>query len=242
MIHRALVLAAGRGERLRPLTDTTPKPLIPVGGKRLVDWHLDRLAAAGIVDVVINTAHLAAQFEPALGDGRERGLRIRYSHEGDEPLETGGGMLHALARFEGEPFLVVNADVWTDVDVAALPAPRALAHLVLVDNPAHHPRGDFVLRDDGRVVDGEADEARLTYSGIATYHPALFSRWREDLAAQGHPWDGREPPRFALVHLLRAAIARGEVEGVHHRGAWTDVGTPQRLAELEADLRVRAGR
>ena len=236
MKRRALVFAAGRGERMRPLTDHTPKPLLEAGGKRLVEWHLERLAAAGVDEVVINTAHLAAQFPAALGDGTRWNLRIHYSHEGDHALETGGGMLHALAHFGDDAFIVVNGDVWCDVDLASLPAhPAGVAHLVLVDNPPQHARGDFTLSPDGRVhAEGEAT---LTYSGIGVYRPALLADWQRDLAAQGHPWNGSTPAKFALVHLLRAAIARGDVGGEHHRGRWTDVGTPERLAELDTTLR-----
>ncbi len=235
MIRRALVFAAGRGERMRPLTDRVPKPLLEAGGRRLVEWHLEKLAAAGFDEVVINTAHLAAQFPAALGDGSRWGLRLRYSHEGDEPLETGGGMLHALGHFDGAPFAVVNGDVWTDFDFAHLPTePAGVAHLVLVDNPPQHPHGDFRLDADAGV---HAEGApRLTYAGIGVYRPALLDHWQDDLAAAGAAWDGTRPPRFALVHLLRAAMRRGAVSGEHHRGRWTDVGTPQRLAELDAAL------
>jgi N-acetyl-alpha-D-muramate 1-phosphate uridylyltransferase len=235
--RRALVFAAGRGERMRPLTDHTPKPLLETGGKRLIEWHLERLAAAGIDEVVINTAHLAEQFPAALGDGARWNLRIHYSHEGAQALETGGGMLHALSHFGDDAFIVVNGDVWSDVDFARLPAhPVGVAHLVLVDNPPQHARGDFALAADGRVsVQGEA---KLTYSGIGVYHPELLADWQRDLAAQGHAWDGSTPPKFALVHLLRAAMTRGAVSGEHYRGRWTDVGTPQRLAELDASLRT----
>lgn len=235
MTRRALVFAAGRGERMRPLTDRVPKPLLEAGGRRLIEWHLEKLAAAGFDEVVVNTAHLAAQFPAVLGDGSNWGLRLVYSHEGDEPLETGGGMLHALERFGDAPFAVVNGDVWTDFDFARLPRePDGVAHLVLVDNPPQHARGDFVLDAGGRVRDDAG--ARLTYAGIGVYRPALLDHWQDDLATAGHAWDGTQPPRFALVHLLRAAMRRGEVGGEHHRGRWTDVGTPQRLAELDAAL------
>lgn len=236
-LHRALVFAAGRGERMRPLTDHTPKPLLEAGGKRLIEWHLERLAAAGVNEVVINTAHLAAQFPRALGDGARWNLRLHYSHEGEQALETGGGMLHALAHFADEPFLVVNGDVWCDIDFARLPAqPAGTAHLVLVDNPPQHVHGDFALAADGRVT--AEGTAKLTYSGIGIYRPALLADWQRDLAGQGHAWDGQTPPRFGLAPLLRAAMLRGEVSGEHHRGRWTDVGTPQRLAELDASLRA----
>ena len=226
---KALVFAAGKGERMRPLTDTTPKPLLPVRGKPLIVWHLEKLAALGVQDVVINTSWLAHAFEPALGQGERWGLRLHYSHEGPEPLETGGGMLHALPRLGSDPFLAVNADIWCDYDFARLPRePAGLAHLVLVDNPAHNPEGDFALLGDGSMQ--PAGEQRLTFSGIGLYRPALFGNWRSVIgAAAGAELD---PPRFRLAPLLRAAMRAGQVTGEHHRGTWTDVGTPERLAAL----------
>ncbi|MGH8033082.1 MAG: nucleotidyltransferase family protein [Luteimonas sp.] len=245
---RALILAAGLGERMRPRTDTTPKPLLCVGGKPLIAWHLEKLAACGVREVVINIAWLAEQFSEALGDGARWGLRIAYSHEGDTPLETGGGMLHALpllldgadADARDEPFLAVNGDIWTDYDFARLP--RQLdgdAHLLLVDNPAHHLRGDFALDGDGMLHSDGA--ARLTFSGIGVYRASLFDGWRKTIgdgdgdgaAAVGA---ATTPPRFRLAPLLRAAMARGRVSGERHAGLWTDVGTPQRLYELDAAL------
>ncbi len=225
----ALVFAAGKGERMRPLTDTTPKPLLPVRGKPLIVWHLEKLAALGVHEVVINTSWLAHAFEPALGQGDRWGLRLHYSHEGPEPLETGGGMLHALPRLGDEPFLAVNADIWCDYDFARLPRePTGLAHLVLVDNPPHNPEGDFALLDDGSMQ--PAGEQRLTFSGIGLYRPALFNNWRSVIGAAAGA--ELEPPRFRLAPLLRAAMRAGQVTGEHHRGAWTDVGTPERLAAL----------
>lgn len=226
---KALVFAAGKGERMRPLTDSTPKPLLPVRGKPLIEWHLEKLAALGVQDVVINTSWLAHAFEPALGQGDRWGLRLHYSHEGPEPLETGGGMLHALPRLGSEPFLAVNADIWCDYDFARLPRePAGLAHLVLVDNPAHNPEGDFALLGDGSMQ--PAGEQRLTFSGIGVYRPVLFNNWRSVIgAAAGAELD---PPRFRLAPLLRAAMRAGQVTGEHHRGIWTDVGTPERLAAL----------
>jgi MurNAc alpha-1-phosphate uridylyltransferase len=241
----ALILAAGRGERMRPLTETTPKPLLSVGGKRLVEWHLEALARAGVHHVVINVAHLAALFEPALGDGSRYGVAIRYSREGDEPLETGGGLLHALPLLGDAPFLAVNGDTWCDLDFATLPSePRGVAHLVLVDNPPHHPRGDFELHDDGTVsadpvptashVGATRGSRKLTFAGIGVYRADLFEQWRDVV---GDTPGARElPPRFALAPLLRAAMSRGLVSGEHHRGAWHDIGTPHRLAELDAAL------
>jgi MurNAc alpha-1-phosphate uridylyltransferase len=227
---RALIFAAGKGERMRPLTEHTPKPLLPVGGKPLVAWHLEKLAAIGVRDVVLNIAWLADRFEPVLGDGSRWGLRLHFSREGAEPLETGGGMLHALPLLGEGPFLAINGDIWTDYDLARLPSrPRGVAHLVMVDNPPQHPRGDFHLGADGSL---QADpEPRLTFSGIGLYDPAVLHGW------QLEPGADATPPRFKLAPLLYAAMARGEASGEHHRGAWTDVGTPQRLAELDARLR-----
>lgn len=217
---RAMILAAGRGERMRPLTDATPKPLLPVAGRPLIVHHLEALAAAGIRDLVINHAHLGDQIEAALGDGHEHGVTIRYSVEPEGALETGGGILQALPLLGPEPFLVINGDVWSDYPFADLPRhPDGLAHLVLVDNPDHHPEGDFVLAA-GRVR--ERDGRGLTYSGIGVYDPALFA--------------GHAPGRFPLAPLLHAAIARDAVAGEHWQGRWVDVGTPDRLRALEAAL------
>ncbi|MBB5014607.1 N-acetylmuramate alpha-1-phosphate uridylyltransferase MurU [Rehaibacterium terrae] len=231
---RALILAAGKGERMRPLTEATPKPLLSVGGKPLIVWHLEKLAALGVREVVINTAWLADAFPAVLGDGARWGLRLHYSHEGAEPLETGGGMLHALPLLGEAPFLAVNGDIWCDFDFARLPRePAGLAHLVLVENPAHHPGGDFVLTGDGRLSDD--GDTRLTFAGIGIYRPRLFEGWRAVVGDA--PGAAQTPPRFRLAPLLRAAMARGLITGEHHRGHWTDVGTPARLAELDTRLR-----
>ena len=229
---KALIFAAGLGERMRPLTDRTPKPLLPVAGKPLVEWHLEKLAACGIEHVVINTSWLAGQFPATLGDGSRWGLRIRYSYEGAKPLETGGGMLHALPLLGDAPFLLVNGDVWTDYDFARLPRePRGLAHLVMVDRPPQATHGDFALDDEGFVrSDGEN---RLTYAGLGVYRPRLLDGWREHAIDAGA---GETPPRFRLAPILRAHMAADRITGEHHRGRWTDVGTPQRLAQLEAEL------
>jgi len=251
---KALILAAGLGERMRPLTEHTPKPLLEAGGKPLVAWHLEKLAACGVREVVVNTSWLAEQFPRVLGDGARWGLALRYSFEGPVPLETGGGIHHALGLLRDgtdpdAPFIAVNGDIWTDHAFASLPiVPEGDAHLVLVDNPPQHPDGDFVLGADGRLrddgtagVDGRDGEgrSRLTFSGIGVYRPSLFDRWREVIgAAEGAE---RDPPRFKLAPLLRAAIAAGRVSGEHHRGRWTDVGTPQRLAELDQSLRASPG-
>jgi MurNAc alpha-1-phosphate uridylyltransferase len=213
-----MILAAGRGERMRPLTDHTPKPLLPVAGKPLIVWHIERLAAAGIRDLVINHAHLGAQIEAALGDGAAWGVRIRYSAEGEgHALNTGGGIYHALPLLGGAPFLVVNGDVWSDIDFASLELPPgSLAHLVVIDNPDYHPEGDFRLSDGMLHTDGWP---RLTFSGIGVYSRDLFAP-----CCAGS---------FPLAPLLRQTMRKGRVSGEHHRGHWMDVGTRQRLAELE---------
>ena len=257
---KALILAAGLGERMRPLTESTPKPLLPAGGKPLVAWHLEKLAAIGIRDVVVNTSWLAPQFPATLGDGARWGLRLHYSYEGETPLETGGGMWHALSQLAATPnapFIAVNGDIWTDYDFARLPEdPSGDAHLVLVDNPPQHPHGDFAFAADGHAsradarhsgeIEVHADAAplradggsRLTFAGIGVYRPALFDGWRDVIGDA--PGAGANPPRFKLAPLLRAAMADGRVTGEHHRGRWTDVGTPQRLQELDAALRATA--
>ncbi len=227
----ALIFAAGLGERMRPLTDRTPKPLLQVHGKPLIVHHLERLAACGVHDVVINTSHLAGQFPALLGNGARWGLDIHYAYEGRTPLETGGGMLHALPLLGAEPFLAVNGDIHTDFAFDGLPSrPRGLAHLVLVDNPPHHPDGDFALGDDGTV---SADAGpRLTFAGIGLYDPGILDGWRGIIGAV--PGADANPPRFKLVPLLVAAMRHGAITGQHHTGAWTDVGTPRRLAALNA--------
>jgi MurNAc alpha-1-phosphate uridylyltransferase len=233
---KAMIFSAGKGERMRPLTLHTPKPLLVAGGKPLIVWHLERLAAAGIEEVVINTAWLGDQFAPALGDGARWGPRLHFIHEGDVPLETGGGILNALPILGDAPFLVINGDVWTDVDLATLPhAPTGDAHLVLVDNPAQHPRGDFILHPDGRVSD-DGDSARLTYAGVGVYRPAIINGWRAVIGETAGA--SATPPQFGLAPLLRHAMAQSRVTGQHHAGRWTDVGTPERLAQLDAELNV----
>lgn len=239
---KALLFAAGRGERMRPLTDTTPKPLLEAGGKRLIEWHLERLAASGVRDVVINTAHLARQFPAALGDGSRYGVRIDYSPEGEVPLETGGGMLHALPLLGDQPFLAINADTYTDFDLSQLPKePRGVAVLVLVENPPQHPQGDFGIDMDEKLLpraDSPGAVRALTFAGVGCYRPDILRDWQRIIGAV--PGARAAPPRFPLAPLLRAAIARGEIGWQYHRSAWTDVGTPQRLAELDARLRKSA--
>lgn len=218
---KAMLLAAGRGERMRPLTDATPKPLLPVAGRPLIAWHLSRLAAAGVDEVVINLSWLGEQIAAALGDGAAHGLRIHYSREPWPALETGGGIRQALPLLGDQPFLLVNGDVYTDVDFTALRlADGDLAQLVLVPNPPHHPRGDFHL-SGGRIT--AADGERLTYSGIGLVHPALLSQ--------------AEPGRFPLLPWLLRALEAGRLGGQRHDGLWIDVGTPERLADLDDRLR-----
>ncbi len=219
---KALILAAGRGERMRPLTDTTPKPLLRVGGQALIGHAIAALRQAGITDLVINHAHLGQQIERALGDGSQLGVRLEYSPEPPGALDTGGGIVNALPRLGDAPFLVVNGDIWTDFPFASLVRPfSAPAHLVLVDNPPHHPEGDFYLA--GGEVQDKGPGRRLTFSGIGVYSPDLFA--------------GCRPERFPLVPLLRRAMERGEVSGEHYRGLWFDIGTPDRLAALENRLK-----
>ena len=214
---KAMILAAGRGERLRPLTDTTPKPLLRVRGKPLIEWHLEALARCGVSDVVINLSWLGEAIRAALGGGERWNLRIRYSEEGPVPLETGGGIFRALPWLGPAPFLLVNGDVLTDIDLARLVLPAAsLAHLVLVPNPPHSPRGDFHLRDG--LVDEEQGE-RLTYSGIGLYTPQFFA--------------GCSDGRFPLLPLLRRALAAGRLSGQRYDGHWSDIGTPERLRQAD---------
>ncbi|HTB68269.1 MAG TPA: nucleotidyltransferase family protein [Steroidobacteraceae bacterium] len=217
---KAMVLAAGRGERMRPLTDHTPKPLLVAGGKPLIAWHLEALARAGIRDVIVNLSWLGAQIRAALGDGRQFGLQIQYSDEGSPALETGGGIFHALPLLGPAPFLVVNGDTFTDIDVSSLRLSAAAdARLVMVSNPPQHPAGDFVL-DGERLVVGAGPT--LTYSGIGIFSPALFAGCTEG--------------QFPLLPLLKRAIAAGRLQGQHHTGQWLDIGSPQRLAALRVQL------
>jgi MurNAc alpha-1-phosphate uridylyltransferase len=217
-----MILAAGRGERLRPLTDRVPKAMVAVGGKPLIAWHLERLSAAGYSEIVINVSHLADQITAALGDGARYGVRIRYSRE-REPLETAGGIAQARELL-GEPqFLLVNADIYCEIDFAPFKAHtlgERLAHLVLVPNPQHRSSGDFSL--EGGMI-GNAPGPRYTYSGIAVMSPALVAGVKA----------GEKAP---LAPLLRAAAERRQASGELHRGMWQDVGTPERLAELQAHL------
>jgi MurNAc alpha-1-phosphate uridylyltransferase len=214
-----MILAAGRGERMRPLTLDRPKPLLEVGGRALIEHHLAGLAAAGFAEVVINLSWLGTQIRDHLGDGSRLGLAIRYSDEGPEPLETGGGIRRALPMLGPGPFLVVNGDIWTDYPYARLRdrlAAADRAHLVLVPNPAHYSQGDFVLRD-GRMIEEDGAE-RVTFSGIGVYRAELFA--------------GHDDGRFRLAPLLRGAARAGAVSAELYAGEWQDIGTPERLASL----------
>ncbi len=228
-----MILAAGLGERMRPLTDHTPKPLLMAGGKPLIVWQIERLRRAGFTDLVINHAHLGMQIETTLGDGATLGVRIAWSDEGT-PLETAGGIVKAMHLLGPAPFVVSNGDVYTEFDYARLVPiladmatnPAHQAHLVLVENPPHHPQGDFVL-DHGKVaIPPTHAVGRLTFSGIGCYRPELF--------AGIAPGD-----KARLAPLLHKAMLAGQVTGEHYAGRWEDVGTPQRLADLDAELRLR---
>ncbi|MBH5329449.1 nucleotidyltransferase family protein [Eikenella sp. S3360] len=222
---KAMILAAGRGERMRPLTDTLPKPMLPCGREPLIGWHLRRLAAAGIRQVVINHAWLGEKIEQSLGNGSRYGLSIQYSPEAPGGLETAGGIATALPLLGSEPFLVINGDILTDFDcraaisrAAALPA-HTLAHLWLVPNPPHHPQGDFRLLPGGQIADSQTGSSPAhTFSGIGLYHPRLFARTAPHQRAK-------------LAPLLRQAMQQGLVSGELHSGLWLDVGTPERLQE-----------
>lgn len=222
-----MLLAAGRGERLRPLTDTLPKPLVAVAGKPLIVYHLEALAKAEVREVVINLSWLGEQIRAALGDGSRYGVRIAYSEEGPVPLEAGGGIHRALPLLGSGPFLVVNADVWTDMEFTRVPIldEGADAHLMLAPNPPHHPRGDFGL--EGELV-VERDTDRYTYTGVGVYRPELFK--------------GCAPGKFPLLPLLKRAIAARRLRGEVYRGEWLDIGSPDRLAALDARERNARGR
>jgi MurNAc alpha-1-phosphate uridylyltransferase len=217
---KVMILAAGRGERMRPLTDILPKPLLTVGGKPIIVHLIERLARAGLRELVINHSHLGMRIVEHLGDGRRYGAHIVYSEEAGGGLETGGGIFQALPLIDSDPFAVVNGDIWTDYPFERLPRRLAgLAHLVLVNNPAHHPAGDFVLTGNRVAAEGGP---RLTFSGIGVYRHELFA--------------GCRPGKFQLAPLLRAAMAKNAVTGEHYPGLWHDIGTPERLAALEREL------
>ena len=222
---KAMILAAGRGERMRPLTDSLPKPLLKVAGKMLIEYHLEKLKSAQITDVVINHAWLGEKIEEALGDGSRYGLNIAYSAEG-EALETAGGIINALPLLQGlkeetEEFIVLNADIYCDYTLDDLPSTfMSLAHLILVDNPPHHPQGDFTLTASGSVE--EEGINKKTFSGIGVYHPNLFKDYSKG--------------KLALAPVLRKAMQQGHVTGEYYQGVWHDIGTPERLSELELYL------
>ena len=217
---RAMILAAGRGERLRPLTDQVPKPLMPLGDKTVIEYHLESLAAAGFREVVINQGHLGDQLPAALGDGSRWGVHIHWSDEQPEALETGGGIFKALPMLGGGPFLVINGDVWTDYPLARLRAVKCdWAQLVMVPNPAHNPNGDFALLGARLSEEGAA---RLTFSGIGVYHPRLF--------------ESCSPGKFSVVPLLRTAMREHLVTGELFSGRWDDLGTAERLEALRRSL------
>lgn len=214
---RALILAAGRGERMRPLTEHTPKPLLKVGGQCLIEYHIQHLVAAGIKDIVINLAYLGEMIAETLGDGARYGAHLHYSREHDRQLETGGGILNALPLLGNAPFLVVNGDVWCDYPFSTLPEKlQGLAYLVLVDNPEQHPRGDFHLAGSQVYATGEP---KLTFSGIGIYHPDLFKTCTQ--------------AAFPLAPVLSTAMQTAQVTGEHYRGEWQDIGTPARLQSLD---------
>jgi MurNAc alpha-1-phosphate uridylyltransferase len=217
---KAMILAAGRGERMRPLTDATPKPLLEVGGRSLLDYHMQALAGAGIRDVVINLSWHGQQIEDHIGDGSRFGVTVRYSPEGPVPMETGGGIQRALSLLGAEPFWLVNGDVYCDYTYTTRSlTPDVLAHLVMVSNPPHHLAGDFALRDNRVQPSGSPT---YTYSGIAVLSPALLA--------------GCAPGKFPLAPLLTAAAAQGRVTGELFSGLWRDVGTPERLEMLDQQL------
>ncbi|MCK5454673.1 MAG: nucleotidyltransferase family protein [Calditrichia bacterium] len=227
---KAMILAAGRGERLRPLTDQTPKPLLQIGGKALIEYHIENLVRSGINEIVINLSYLGEKIRAALGDGDRWGARIFYLEEGESALETGGGILHALPLLGDSPFVVVNGDIWTDFPFSDLSKqspenPKGLAHLVLTKNPEHHPDGDFML-DKGQVHSNNGQGHSLTFTGIGVYHPTLFS--------------GCTEKRFPLAPLLRKAMESGQVTGQAYAGMWMDIGTRQRLDELDMFLKSSA--
>lgn len=222
-----MILAAGLGTRMRPLTDTLPKPLLQAGGRALIEYHIENLARAGIDDIVINHFYLGDILEAALGDGSNYGVRLQYSRE-TERLETAGGIVKALPLLGDEAFAVISGDIWTDYDYRHLHSVNGVdekARLVMVDNPAHHSKGDFALQKDGRLRLAQPEDKGLTYSGISVMHPALFA--------------GLAEAPLALRPVLDEAIAAGQISAQVYEGAWFDIGTPQRLEELERMLRER---
>lgn len=223
-IRHAMIFAAGRGVRMRPLTDTTPKPLLRIGAKMLIEHHLEKLAAAGVREVVINTSHLAEQFPRALGDGSRWNLRIAYSDEGPQPLETGGGIKRALALLGDAPFIAVSADIVSDYDYASLPAePHGLAHLVMVPNPDFHPHGDFCL-DGARLNENDIGD-RLTFGNIGVYRPQLVA--------------AESATCFKLLPTFQHAMRERQLDGERYDGFWRNIGTPTQLADCADELERR---
>ncbi|MBS0357950.1 MAG: nucleotidyltransferase family protein [Proteobacteria bacterium] len=217
---KAMILSAGRGERMRPLTDMTPKALIPVKGKFLIEYHLEALSKIGVQDIVINLAYMGEEIKDALRDGRKYGVRIRYSEEGDQGLETGGGIYNALPLLGKEPFIVVNCDVYTKYSFDALLKPmKGLVHLVLVDNPEHNQKGDFDLKENLLIHDNSLQQHAYTYAGIGVYHPDLFK--------------GCKHGKFRLLPVLLQAIEQKVATGEYYPGPWIDIGTRERLIEAE---------
>lgn len=222
---KAMILAAGYGKRMRPLTEKTPKPLLPVAGKPLIDYHLEKLAAAGFRDVVVNTSWLGQQIQDYLGDGERYGLRIQCLHE-PEPLETAGGIINALPVLGEEPFLLVNGDVWSDIDFDELRLPAGkLVHLVMVPNPEHNPAGDFKLGKKAKLRTADADKGQAcTFAGVSVISPKLFDRCAP----------GEAPLKPFLLEAINLDMASGQL----FEGRWADIGTPERLAELDAELKA----
>jgi MurNAc alpha-1-phosphate uridylyltransferase len=220
---KAMILAAGRGQRLRPYTDTTPKPLLKVGQFCLIEYIIQALVKAGIVEIIINTAHLADQFSTILGDGQQYGCNIIYSPEQEGALETAGGIINALPLLGNEPFIIVNGDIWTDYDYKALldnPLHSdRLCHLVMIANPAHNPHGDFALSS---AILSQNGATKYTYSGIGIYHPVLF--------------EGLEIQRLALKPILLKAMTKQQISGELYLGTWSDIGTVERLESLATYL------
>jgi N-acetyl-alpha-D-muramate 1-phosphate uridylyltransferase len=222
---RAMILAAGRGERMRPLTDSAPKPLLTVGGKALIEYHIEALAKAGVQDIVINLAWRGSMLREALGDGEHFAVRLHYSDEGSEALETGGGVFKALPLLGPDPFIVVSGDIWTDYPMQRLleqPRGADTAHFIMVPNPSFHPRGDFSLQD-GRI--SEAPAPRYTYANIGVFTAEFFGEC--------------EPGRFPLVPIMRRWIRENRVSGELYEGEWRNIGTPAQLAELDSYIREK---
>ena len=213
---KCMLLSAGLGKRLRPLTHQTPKPLVKLAGKSLIEHHLERLAGAGYEEIVINLSYLGDQIKQQLQDGRRHGVRIEYSHEGEQPLGTGGGIIHALPLLGNKPFLVISSDIWCDHPLSFPDLEQDMAYLVLVDNPPHHPEGDFVYQS-GKVYN--TGKRFLTFSGIGVYAPELFRN--------------RSSRQLALAPLLHSAVEQGHVSAEYYTGQWFDIGTAERLKQAE---------